>query len=77
MDLRKRKIELDMIEVEAMERRQSAMTRLGVAELTMPTVAVASVPKTNAAINLDSDDDSADELYERIMASSRNKTPQA
>ena len=51
MDLRKRKIELDMIEVEAMERRQSAMTRLGVAESTTPTVAVASVPKTNAAIS--------------------------
>jgi hypothetical protein len=87
MDLRKRKMELDMIEVEAMERRQSAMTRLGVAglttpnvaELTTPTVAFASAPKTNAAINFDSSDDSAEELYERITArrNNNNKTPQA
>jgi hypothetical protein len=45
IDLRKRKLEMDLLEVQAMERRQSAVGRLGFAELTMPTAAVASLPK--------------------------------
>jgi hypothetical protein len=79
IDLRKRKLDMDLLEAEAKERRQSAVGRLGLAEFTTPTAAVASLPNTNAAINLEYDTDSttADELYERIMTSRRNKTPEA
>jgi hypothetical protein len=79
MDQRKRKLEMDLMEVEAMERRQSAVGRLGLAELTTPTASVASLPKTNAAINLgyDTDSTSAEDLYERISSRRNNKTPEA
>jgi hypothetical protein len=78
LDLRKRKLDMDLLEAEAKERQQSAVGRLGLAELTTPTASVASLPNTNAAINHGSDSEStlADDLYERI-SSRRNKTPEA
>jgi hypothetical protein len=43
IDVRKRKLNMDLLEAEAKERRQSAVGRLGLAELTTPTAGVASL----------------------------------